>query len=295
MIFESVDQIDFTVSDCPTMPLPGRVAMATPTHYDVQYVINPHMTGHVGNVDRIKALRQWETLRDTYRTLGMEVHSAEGVEGLYDMVFAANAAAAFLSPDGKSPGVIMSRMATPPRYGESIHYERFFHDLGVDVRHLPEGLTFEGGADAIWHPGRRLIWGGYGQRTDRATHDAISSMLDVPVIPMRLDDEAFYHLDTCLCALDERTALICPAALRSEDISMVHRLFERVIEVPEAEARERLGCNAHCPDGRHVLLQIGCPQTMRRLQDAGFEPVEIDTGEFLKAGASVYCMKLTIW
>ncbi len=295
MVYEAVDRIDFAVGDCPAMPLQGRVVMATPAHYDVQYVINPHMADHVGNVDRVRAQHQWETLRDTYRALGMEVDSAEGVEGLYDMVFAANAAAAFLSPDEKSPGIIMSRMATPSRYGESIHYERFFRELGVDVRHLPEGLTFEGGADAIWHPGRRLIWGGYGQRTDRATHDAISAMLDVPVIPLRLDDEAFYHLDTCLCVLDERTALICPAALRPEDISMIRRLFERIVEVPEAEARERLACNAHCPDGRHVLLQKGCPQTTQRLRDAGFVPVEIDVGEFLKAGASVYCMKLTMW
>ncbi len=295
MIYESVDRIDFAVGDCPAMPLQGSVAMATPTYYDVQYVINPHMAGHVGNVDRIEARRQWETLRDTYRALGMEVHSAEGVEGLYDMVFAANAAAPFLLLENKTPGVIMSRMGTPPRRGETIHFERFFRELGCDVRHLPDGLSFEGGGDAIWHPGRRLLWGGYGQRTDLAAHDAISSMLDVPVIPLRLEDEAFYHLDTCFCTLDERTALICPAALRSEDISMVRRLFERVIEAPEAEARERLACNAHCPDGRHVLLQKGCPQTMRRLQDAGFEPVEIDTGEFLKAGASVYCMKLTMW
>ena len=292
MIHESVDQIDFAVSDCPTMPLQGCVAMATPVHYDVQYVINPHMAGHVGNVDRVRAQRQWETLRDTYRALGMEVHTAEGVEKLYDMVFAANAAAAFLSPDGKSPGVVMSRMATPPRYDESIHFERFFRELGYDILHLPEGLTFEGSADAIWHPGRRLLWGGYGQRTDRATHDAISAMLDVSVIPIRLDDEAFYHLDTCFCALDERTVLICPTVLRSEDISMIRRLFERIIEVPETEARERLACNAHCPDGRHVLLQKGCPHTAQRLR---FEPVEIDIGEFLKAGAAVYCMKLTIW
>lgn len=295
MIYESADQIDFAVSDCPAMPLQGRVVMATPAHYDVQYVINPHMAAHVGNVDRIRARRQWETLRDTYRALGMEVHSTQGVEKLYDMVFAANAAAAFLSTDGKSPGVIMSRMATTSRYDESVHYEQFFRELGYDVLHLPEGLTFEGGADAIWHPGRRLIWGGYGLRTDRATHDAISAMLDVPVIPIRLDDEAFYHLDTCLCTLDERTALICPAALRPEDMAMIHRLFERIIEVPEAEGRERLACNAHCPDGRHVLLQKGCPHTTQRLRDAGFEPIEIDIGEFLKAGAAVYCMKLTTW
>ncbi len=294
MVIESVEQIDFAVGDLPKTPLPGRVALATPTHYDVQCVINPHMTRHVGKVDRTKAQRQWETLRDTYRRLGMDARSAEGMEGLYDMVFAANAAAAFLTPDN-TPGVVMSRMATEARYGETPYYERFFRKQGRDVRHLPEGILFEGDADAIWHPGRRLIWGGYGQRTDRAAHDALASMLDAPVIPIRLDDPAFYHLDTAFCALDERTAMICPDVLHSEDIAMIRKLFDRVIEVPETEARERLACNAHCPDGRHVLLQQGASQTVQKLRHAGFEPIEIDVGEFLKSGASVYCMKLTFW
>ncbi len=294
MVIESVEQIDFSVGDLPKMSLPGRVALATPTHYDVQCVINPHMTRHVGNVDRARARRQWETLRDAYRKLGLDVCAAPGVEGLYDMVFTANAAAPFLAPDN-TPGVVMSRMATESRYDETPHLERFFREQGCDARHLPEGILFEGGGDAIWHPGRRLVWGGYGQRTDRAAHDALASMLNAPVIPIRLDDEAFYHLDTSFCALDERTAMICPAALRDEDIAIIRKLFERVLEVPEDEAREQLACNAHCPDGRHVLLQQGAAQTMQRLREAGFEPIGIDVGEFLKSGAAVYCMKLTFW
>ena len=294
MIIESVEHIDFTVGDLPRMPLPKRVALATPAYYDVQWIINPHMTRHVGNVDRVKARRQWKTLRNTYRQLGLDVRITSGVEGLCDMVFTANAATPFLGPDN-APGVVMSRMATKARYDETPHLARFFREQGCEVRHLPEGVLFEGGGDAIWHPGRRLLWGGYGQRTDRAAHDALAAMLKVPVIPMRLDDEAFYHLDTSFCALDERTAMICPAALRDEDIAMVRRLFERVVETPEDEARERLACNAHCPDGRHVLLQEGAVHTMERLREAGFEPIGIDVGEFLKSGAAIYCMKLTFW
>lgn len=294
MVIESIEQIDFAIGDCPKMPLPKRVAMATPERYDVQSVINPHMARHVGKVDRAKARRQWETLRNAYRRLGMDVLVAEGAPGMDDMVFAANAAAAFLTADGAA-GVAMSRMSAESRVGETPYYERFFREQGYETRHLPEGVFFEGGGDAVWHPGRRLLWGGYGQRSEKRAHDALASMLDATVIPIRLEDPAFYHLDTCFCALDERTAMICPAALREEEIAIIRKLFERIVEVPETEARERLACNAHCPDGRHVLLQQGSAQTARRLQDAGFEPVEIDVGEFLKSGAAVYCMKLTVW
>ena len=33
----------------------------------------------------------------------------------------------------------------------------------------------------------------------------------------------------------------------------------------------------------------------KRLRAAGFEPVEMDTSEFLKSGGSVFCMKLMFW
>ena len=65
--------------------------------------------------------------------------------------------------------------------------------------------------------------------------------------------------------------------------------------VPEDEARHRLASNAHCPDGKHVLIQEGCPVTNRQLKEAGFIPVELETGEFLKAGGSVFCMKQMFW
>jgi N-dimethylarginine dimethylaminohydrolase len=39
----------------------------------------------------------------------------------------------------------------------------------------------------------------------------------------------------------------------------------------------------------------GCDTAKRELSVAGFTPVEIDVGEFLKAGGSVSYMKLTYW
>ena len=66
----------------------------------------------------------------------------------------------------------------------------------------------------------------------------------------------------------------------------------RRIEVDAGEARTRLACNACGPDGRHVLLPAGAPITAKRLRAEGFEVIEVDTEEFLKAGGSVFCMKL---
>ena len=73
---------------------------------------------------------------------------------------------------------------------------------------------------------------------------------------------------------------------------LIERVFARPLRVPEGEARDLLACNACCPDQRNVLLQRGGAQTCELLQAAGFVPIEVETGEFLKAGGSVFCMKL---
>ncbi len=297
MVYTSTDQIDFEPADCPALPRPGRVLLASPDHYDVRYVINPHMEGNVGEVDTALAAEQWRALRTAYETLGLTVNTIEGVEDLPDMVFTANQTLPFYDPDGGARGVVPARMRPPERRDEVAHVEKFFRALGYDVRRLratPE-VTFEGAGDALWHPGRYLLWGGYGFRTDPGAYRLLADLLGARVVLVELRDPDFYHLDTCLAALDETTALVYPGALAPEGRALVARLFDRVVEAPEDEARHGLACNAHCPDGQHVLLPAGCPGTAERLREAGFLPVEIEVSEFVKAGGAVACMKQAFW
>jgi N-dimethylarginine dimethylaminohydrolase len=111
------------------------------------------------------------------------------------------------------------------------------------------------------------------------------------VIRLALAGEDFYHLDTCFCPLDEKTALVYPPALAPAGLALVEALFERVIEVGEADARERFACNATACLGRTVVVQRGCATLRERLAGLYYDVVEVETGEFLKSGGSVYCMK----
>lgn len=285
-----------SVSALPAIPRPGRVLFTSPEHFEVAYVINPHMAGNVGDVDRDRARRQWAALRDAYGRLGMEVETVPGAEGLPDMVFCANQTLPYLTPGGEK-GVVLSRMHAPERKPEVDHYARFFEGQGYEVRGLDPDLpgTFEGMGDALWHPGRYLLWGGHGYRTSRQVYDRMSSALGFPVLTLALHDPDFYHLDTCLCPLDEDTALVYPGAFDEEGMATIRAHFGRVLEAPEDEARGLFACNAHCPDGRHVVIQKGCATTNALLEKAGFTPVEIETDEFLKSGGSVFCMKLMYW
>lgn len=271
--------------------------MTTPTYFDVQYVINPHMASHVGEVDGQEVGRQWRELHDAYESLGFTVNVVEGQEGLLDMVFCANQTLPFYRPDDGRRGVVMSRMHAVERQDEVVYFESFFRGIGYEIVHLSEqsDIEFEGMGDAIWHPHTYLLWAGFGVRSSRHAYDEISAALDVPIAALALTDEAFYHLDTCFSVLDPESVLIYPRAFDNQGLTLIRRLFERVIEAPEHEARTLFACNAHCPDEQHVLIQKGCEETNRLLTQAGFVPVEIDTSEFLKAGGSVFCMKQMFW
>ena len=278
------------------LPLPRRVLMTTPDHFEVAYVINPHMEGHIGAVDVARARVQWDGLRAAYERLGVEVSTLSGLHGLPDMVFCANQTLPAIGPDGEHVAVL-SRMHAPERRDEVVAYARFFESEGYRAQALDDDLpgTFEGMGDAIWHPGRRLLWGGYGFRTELAVYECLAETLGVPVLPLALHDPDFYHLDTCLCPLDERTALVYPDAFTDEGMTTIRAHFERVIEAPEDEARRLFACNAHSPDGETVLIQRGCTATNARLREAGYRVEELDTDEFLKSGGSVFCMKVMFW
>ncbi|CAN5624219.1 arginine deiminase-related protein [soil metagenome] len=280
----------------PNIPRPNRVLLTSPEYFEVKYVINPHMAGNVGEVDQELACRQWDGLKAAYEQLGVDVTVLPGQPHVPDMVFCANQTLPFRRPDG-SLGAVMSRMHAPQRRPEVPFYAEFFETIGYEVHGLDPDLPgdFEGMGDAIWHPGRFLLWGGYGHRTNRVVYDRLATKLDFQIIPLELVDPVFYHLDTCFCPLDEATVLIYLGAFTEEAVATIRRYFRAVIESPEDEARSMLSCNAHSPDGRHVIVQRGAAETNRLLRTHGFEPIEVDTDEFLKAGGSVFCMKLMYW
>lgn len=255
------------------------------------------MQGNIGTVDKAAAQAQWEQLKNAYFMCGLEIDVVVGQPGLPDMVFCANQTLPFLTPDGRSKGIVLSNMYAKQRAPEVRFFASHFSKLGYQlVEDLFDGTTdFEGMGDALWQSGKRMLWGGYGFRSEKKVYDLIAEKLDAPIILLRLDDPEFYHLDTCMCILDDETVLIYPGAFQPEGLDLINHFFPRVLHAPEEEARTLFACNAHCPDRKHVLIQTGCQKTNGLLREHGFEVLEINTSEYLKSGGSVFCMKLMTW
>lgn len=286
----------------------STVLLVHPRYFDVRYRINPYMGGRV---DADRARSQWQTLRDAYETYAdavavldpaetgalLEADDGErsertdvvAPERLPDMVFCANHGV----PTADGTGVVLASMATAERATEPSYFAAWCRQRGYEVLPAPD-CPFEGTGDAIWHPGKRLLWGGYGVRTAREAYDDLAARLDAAVLTLELTDDHYYHLDVCFAPLDESTVLIQPAAFTADGLATIRSVFDRVLEVPREEGLEGLAGNCHCVDGTHVLLGAGNPETERVLADAGYEPVPIPTDEFRKAGGSVCRLKFEL-
>jgi N-dimethylarginine dimethylaminohydrolase len=251
--------------------------------------------GNLRTIDKDRARQQWKKLVDVYQQLGFKTTVMECRPECPDMVFCANQTFPFLDKDGH-PSVILSNMWDDTRHQEVATLGAQLASRGVRVHALPARrmeTLFEGMGDALWVPGRRLICGGHGFRTDPRIYDFVHEITGAPIVLFELLHPKFYHLDTCLSLLDARTVLACREGFTEDGWQTLHRLFSRVITVPLGEAdAPRFACNAHCPDQEHVILQKGSVETCRILRGYGFTPIEVETDEFIKSGGSVFCMKM---
>lgn len=266
------------------------VLLCPPDHFDVIDVKNAFMEGQAGRVDRARAREQWDALAATFRKIGLEVEILPPTPGCEDMVFCANPSFTGVNRHGKKVAVL-SRMRHESRQREVAAHRKWFSGHGYDVIESP--VLFEGGGDAVWHPGKRILWGGYGQRSVAEVYSFLGIVFGVETLTLELKTD-FYHLDTCLCPLDPKTALVYPKAFTRAGMTLIRRNFKRVIEADEREARDGFACNA-LVSGRHVVIQRGSASLEEKLRSAGFTVHPVETGEFLKSGGSVYCMKQWLW
>ncbi|MEU9022547.1 dimethylargininase [Actinomadura sp. NPDC048394] len=256
--------------------------MCRPEHFAVTYAINPWMDPAAG-ADAGRAVAQWEALRAAYLALGHEVSLIDPIEGLPDMVFAANGA---LVVGGRAYG---ARFTFPERAAEGPAYADWLRKNGFPDVLLPEH-TNEGEGDFLTLDD--VILAGTGFRTDIAAHQEAQEFLGRPVVTLRLIDPRFYHLDTALFPLGGSNVAYFPGAFSPGSRAVLERLFPEAVLAGEADAAV-LGLNAVC-DGRNVVINAEATGLIGTLRDHGYEPVPVDLSELRKAGGGPKCCTLEL-
>lgn len=276
-----------------------HVLLCTPDYFDIVDEKNVHMKGNAGSTVRADVLKQWQELKHTYDSLQeagvvKEVSVLPGAEDCEDMVFCANQSFPWVMDNGKRV-VVMSNMRHSSRQREVPYFEDFFRDKGFEPLSLSPDLMFEGMGDVIPHPGKRLLYGGFGHRTNVDAYVELTMLLRTPIVALELVSEKFYHLDTCFVPLSTDSVMICEEAFSEQGLAMIEEVFRVIHYVPIQEAERFFSLNAHVFDigGRKVaILQKGSETTRNILSIEGFEVIEVETSEFMKSGGSVFCMKM---
>jgi ornithine--oxo-acid transaminase len=265
-----------------------QLLMCAPKLYEVSYVINPWMQGNLGNSSRSRAMEQWQSLYDVLSKLA-DVHLVEPVAGSPDMVFTANAGLA------KAGVVAISSFHHAERQDEERHFRRWFVEAGYRVVDVPRETPFEGEGDALFSSDGQRLWVGYGMRTVEASHAALRGLWDVEVVGLKLVDPRFYHLDTCFAPLEDGSVMYYPAAFDGPSLAAIEAYYPAAMRVVvQEEDAVRFACNAVNVEGTVVLNRIS-RGLERQLRERGFDVVQVELDEFLKAGGAAKClvMKLT--
>lgn len=279
------------MSSCPRLPNPWAdqptLLMCPPTLYDVNYVINPWMAGNVNRSSPQRAKTQWTALHDALAKIA-NVQLVQPQPGCPDMVFTANAGLVY---DGI---VALSSFYHPERQGEEPHFRRWFQESGFQVCDIPRVTPFEGEGDALFEVDGSRLWAGYGPRTREMSHRQLTDLWDVEVISLRLIDSRFYHLDTCFCPLSNGEVMYYPPAFDAESQKRIERGYPKAkrICVSESDAL-RFACNA-VNIGRTILLNRISAELCAELGSFGYDVIQVELTEFLKAGGAAKCLVLRL-
>jgi N-dimethylarginine dimethylaminohydrolase len=168
-----------------------RLLVCPPTHYAVNYDINPWMTRNVG-YSAPNAQRQWDRFIETLGCAGsVEFVHLEANEHVPDLVFTSNAALICGNL------AIVSSFRHPERRREQGIFRAALTRAGLATTFLQQ-TYFEGAGDAMFDRVRPICYVGYGWRSERNATLQLQEIVGCRVVPLLLVDERFFHLDKAL-------------------------------------------------------------------------------------------------
>lgn len=274
---------------------PNKILMCPPDYFEVNYTGNEFMKGNLNNVDKHQAVKQWNDLKIVYENLKFNVEVIDPAEGLVDMVFTANQSLPFLDKSGRKK-VILSKMRNLQRKDEVKYFKSFYEKLEYEIIQLPDEIEyFESEGDCVIDYERNILFGGYGYRTQKIVYDFIAECVNYKIVSFNLINPVLYHLDTCFSVLNQDTVVIAESAFDGSGKETIASYFKNIIVADEDENLNYFVCNCHCPDGKNVIVQRGSKKFSEDIKKHGFNLIEVETGEFMKSGGSVFCMKLMFY
>ena len=267
-----------------------RYLMCRPEHFTVSYTITPWMEP-ANPTDTALAVRQWQTLYDTYIALGHEVELIDPIPGLPDMVYTANGGFVI---GGVAYG---AKFRFQERVPEGPAFMEWFGDNGFEVADPREVNEGEGDFLLVGE----TILAGMGFRSTGDSHAELAEVFGKEVVSLTLVDPRFYHLDTAISVLDPVEG---PGGVEKANIAYLEHAFDEASQkvladrYPDAirvsdDDGAVFGLNS-ASDGLNVIISPRAKGFEAQLRERGYNPVLVDLSELLLGGGGIKCCTLEL-
>jgi dimethylargininase len=232
-----------------------------------------------GPIDARRARVQHQAYVDAFAAAGVKVSRIAAAERYPDCCFVEDPAIAI------DDIAVMCRMATPSRKGEGTAVEKEL-SRRLSVLRMQAPATMDGGD--VLRVGNRLFVG----LTERTNTEAVQQLRyslgeRYPVTPVEV--HGVLHLKSACSSIGPGVVLLDPDAVDPDAFRGL-----RTIAVPRDE-RYAANCLAV---NDVVLMSAGHPRTRELLagvvEEYGLRLVELDMGEFRKAGGSLTCLSILL-
>ncbi|MFC7062266.1 dimethylarginine dimethylaminohydrolase family protein [Halobacillus seohaensis] len=260
-----------------------NVLVSKPEHMKIIEVINETQKHYSkDNIDIERAMEQHKQFTSILRDHHVEVEYLPTEEELNEQVFTRDIA--FRIGDT----MFVSSLASKLRQGETKPLLDYLEAENIPFTRL-NGPPIEGG-DVIVD--KDTVFIGISNRTKPAAMDYLQQALpDYTLIPLKIRKDIL-HLDCAFNIVGEHTALIYSAAFEQQDADRLKQMYD-CIEVSDQE-QFHLGTNVLSIGERKVICLPQNEQTNQKLQEAGFEIIEVDLSEIIKSGGAFRCCSMPI-
>ncbi|MEO0202451.1 MAG: arginine deiminase-related protein [candidate division WOR-3 bacterium] len=172
--------------------------LCPPKYYKVEYDFsddNEYYEVYRGKqVDTQKAYKQWEKVYFTYLKYNLDVKIVPPKENLPELTFVGDSI--FLFNDK----AFISNFKHRERQKEAEYVKEWAYKNNFEIIELPENITFEGNAEAIYSYEKKLILMAFGKRTSYEMKNILEKFTGVKVIPI---ETRKFHLDMCIFPIDD--------------------------------------------------------------------------------------------
>jgi N-dimethylarginine dimethylaminohydrolase len=231
------------------------------------------------------AARQWERLVELMGVAGdVRIEQVEPQAGGVAQSFTSDIALICGS---------LAIMSNSRHRSELAVYRSWLNAQGYATTALTQ-TQFEGAADALFDRVRPYLYVGYGQLTERNAAIGLAELVDARVVPLRLIDERFNHLQSAFCPLGSGHVLFYPAAFSASTQRLVRSTIdaESLIELSLEDALASACSPIEVGDA--LIMGEVTRQLRSRLQYAGYRVFSTDVSEFVAAGGSPRALALRL-